>query len=121
MITFQAIDIEMPEINQRFAKEWIQEIAADYGKKIGELHYIFCSDEYLYDFNVSRMHHDFYTDIVTFPLNDCEDYLSAEFYISIDRIKPHLKLFSILIVVCLDSRNLINHIADICNLGNYLS
>ena len=89
MITFQAIDIEMPEINQRFAKEWIQEIAADYGKKIGELHYIFCSDDYLYDFNVSRMHHDFYTDIVTFPLNDCEEYLSAEFYISIDRIRDN--------------------------------
>jgi len=35
------------------------------------------------------MNHDFYTDIVTFPLNDCEEYLSGEFYISIDRIKDN--------------------------------
>ncbi|MGN0033152.1 MAG: rRNA maturation RNase YbeY [Candidatus Limimorpha sp.] len=89
MITFQAIDIEIPETDQRSAKEWINEIAADYGKKIGELYYIFCSDEYLYDFNIRRMNHDFYTDIVTFPLNDCEDYLSGEFYISIDRIRDN--------------------------------
>ena len=91
MITFQNIDIEMPPLNQRAAKEWIQEFVADYGKKIGELYYLFCSDEYLYDFNVKRMRHDFYTDIVTFPLNDCDEYLSGEFYISIDRIRDNAK------------------------------
>ena len=91
MIAFQNIDIEMPPLNQRWAKEWIQEFVADYGKKIGELYYIFCSDEYLYEFNVKRMKHDFYTDIVTFPLNDCTEYLSGEFYISIDRIRDNAR------------------------------
>ncbi len=89
MITFQNIDIEMPALNQRLAKEWIEEFVASYGKKIGELYYLFCSDEYLLEFNRKRMNHDFYTDIVTFPLNDCEEYLSGEFYISIDRIKDN--------------------------------
>lgn len=89
MITFQNIDIEMPPLNQRAAKEWIQEFVADYGKKIGELYYLFCSDEYLYNFNMKHMNHDFYTDIVTFPLNDCDEYLSGEFYISIDRIRDN--------------------------------
>ena len=89
MITFQSIDIDMPSLNQRLAKEWIEEFVASYGKKIGELYYLFCSDEYLLDFNRKRMNHDFYTDIVTFPLNDCEEYLSGEFYISIDRIRDN--------------------------------
>jgi len=86
MIRFQTIDIEKPELDERLAKEWIQSFVAEYGKKVGELYYMFCSDEWLYDFNMKCMNHDFYTDIVTFPLNDCTEYLSGEFYISIDRI-----------------------------------
>lgn len=89
MITFQNIDIEMPSLNQRLAKEWIEAFVASYGKKIGELYYLFCSDEYLFDFNQKRLNHDFYTDIVTFPLNDCSECLSGEFYISIDRIRDN--------------------------------
>ena len=89
MIKFESIDIEFPALNQRLAKEWIEEFVASYGKKIGELYYLFCSDEYLLDFNQKRMNHDFYTDIVTFPLNDCSEYLSGEFYISLDRIKDN--------------------------------
>lgn len=89
MITFQNIDIEFPQLSQRLAKEWIEEFVASYDRKIGELYYLFCSDEYLLDFNQKRMNHDFYTDIVTFPLNDCSEYLSGEFYISIDRIRDN--------------------------------
>lgn len=91
MINFQNIDIEMPPLNQRLAKEWIEKFVASYDKKIGELYYLFCSDEYLLDFNQKRMNHDFYTDIVTFPLNDCSEYLSGEFYISVDRIRDNAK------------------------------
>ena len=91
MIKFENIDIDMPQLNQRLAKEWIEEFVASYGRKIGELYYLFCSDEYLLDFNQKRMNHDFYTDIVTFPLNDCSEYLSGEFYISLDRIKDNAK------------------------------
>ncbi len=91
MISFQSIDIETPALDQRLAKRWIEEFVASYGKKIGELYYLFCSDEYLLEFNQKRMNHDFYTDIVTFPLNDCSEYLSGEFYISIDRIRDNAK------------------------------
>ena len=89
MIKFQTIDIEKPELDERLAKEWIQSFVAKYGRKVGELYYMFCSDECLYDFNMKRMNHDFYTDIVTFPLNDCSEFLSGEFYISIDRIRDN--------------------------------
>lgn len=93
MIKFQTIDIEKPELDERLAKEWILGFVAKYGKKVGELYYMFCTDECLYDFNVKRMGHDFYTDIVTFPLNDCSEYLSGEFYISIDRIRDNAEQF----------------------------
>ena len=89
MIKFESIDIEFPQLNQRLDKEWIEEFVASYDRKIGELYYLFCSDEDLLAFNQKRMNHDFYTDIVTFPLNDCSEYLSGEFYISIDRIRDN--------------------------------
>lgn len=93
MISLQAIDIEMPELHQTRIKKWIQTIIKSYGKNIGELYYLFCSDEYLYKMNITRLNHDFYTDIITFPLNDCNEFLSGEFYISVDRIKENANIF----------------------------
>ena len=45
MITYQTEDIEMPAIKKRETTEWIKAVAATYGKKVGEIAYIFCSDE----------------------------------------------------------------------------
>lgn len=93
MISFQAIDVEMPKLNQIQIKKWIQTIIKNYEKNIGELYYLFCSDEYLYKMNITRLNHDFYTDIITFPLNECNEFLSGEFYISVDRIKENANIF----------------------------
>ena len=50
-------------------------------------------DERLLEINRDRLGHDFYTDIVTFPLTDCETVLSSEFCISIDRIRENATTF----------------------------
>ena len=68
-------------------------VAKGYGKTIGELYYYFCSDDKLLEINKQRLGHDFYTDIVTFPLTDCETVLSSEFCISVDRIKENAETF----------------------------
>ena len=93
MIRFSTLDVEMPTIEPLRVKAWIEEITHRHGKTIGELYYYFCSDEKLLDINRERLGHDFYTDIVTFPLNDCETMLSSEFCISIDRIKENAMTF----------------------------
>ena len=93
MIRFSTLDVEMPPIEANRVKTWIEEVAHRYGKTIGELHYYFCSDEKLLEINRERLGHDFYTDIVTFPLTDCETALSSEFCISIDRIKENAENF----------------------------
>ena len=89
MIRFSTLDVEMPPIDPRRDKIWIEEVAKKYGKSVGELFYYFCSDEKLLEINRERLGHDFYTDIVTFPLTDCDTVLSGEFCISIDRIKEN--------------------------------
>ena len=93
MIRFSTLDVEMPPMDLQRVKAWIEEIVAKYGKTVGELYYYFCSDEKLLEINRERLGHDFYTDIVTFPLTDCETVLSSEFCISIDRIKENSETF----------------------------
>ena len=93
MIRFSTLDVEMPPIDQPKAKTWIEAVAQGYGKSIGELYYYFCSDEKLLEINKQRLGHDFYTDIVTFPLTDCETVLSSEFCLSLDRIKENAETF----------------------------
>lgn len=93
MIRFQTLDVEMPNIDFEKVKNWINEIAENHGKSVGELYYYFCSDDKLLEINQERLGHDFYTDIVTFPLTDCETVLSSEFCISLDRIADNAKSF----------------------------
>ena len=93
MIRFCTLDVEMPPMDPQRVKAWIGEVTAKYGKTIGELYYYFCSDEKLLEINKARLGHDFYTDIVTFPLTDCETVLSSEFCISIDRIQENAETF----------------------------
>ncbi|MBQ0129879.1 MAG: rRNA maturation RNase YbeY, partial [bacterium] len=59
----------------------------------GELYYYFCSDDKLLEINQQRLGHDFYTDIVTFPLTDCELVISSEFCLSLDRIAENAQTF----------------------------
>ena len=94
MIRIQFIDTEIITEELAGVKEWIRDFTIAYGKEVGELYYSFCSDEYLYQMNVELLGHDFYTDIITFPLNECETVLSAEFHISIDRIKENAVAFN---------------------------
>ena len=93
MIRFSTLDVKMPPIEPMRDKAWIEAVAEKHGKTIGELYYYFCSDDKLLEINKERLGHDFYTDIVTFPLTDCETVLSSEFCISIDRIKENAETF----------------------------
>ena len=93
MIRFNTIDVEMPLVVPQRDKAWIEAVAQGYGKSVGELYYYFCSDEKLLEINRERLGHDFYTDIVTFPLTDCETVLSSEFCISLDRVRENAATF----------------------------
>ena len=85
MICFQVIDVMMPELDKDRVRAWIEAVVTHEGYRIGELYYFFCSDEALLDINQRRLGHDFYTDIVTFPLVE-ETLISSEFCLSLDRI-----------------------------------
>jgi probable rRNA maturation factor len=62
-------------------------------KKLAELQYIFCSDGRLLEINRQFLQHDFYTDIITFPLSAPNQPITAEIYISVDRVRENAREF----------------------------
>lgn len=90
-ITFHNADIKftLPQ-NTRLKIFMLASIVKASGKNL-ELTYIFCSDKYLLKVNRQFLKHDYYTDIITFPLLETERRIEAEIYISIDRIKANAK------------------------------
>jgi rRNA maturation RNase YbeY len=71
---------------------WINNILVGEKAHLGDLSYIFCSDEYLIKLNQEYLGHDTYTDIVTFNYSE-EDVISGEIYISVDRVKENAVKF----------------------------
>lgn len=93
MICFHVLDVAMPALDFDEVRSWIMSVVTDAGYRVGELHYYFCSDEALLEINRQRLGHDFYTDIVTFPLGDCDEVISSEFCLSLDRIQENAETF----------------------------
>ena len=74
-------------------KQFIIKLFRQEKKPLAELSYIFCSDQYLLDINRQFLQHDFYTDIITFPLSDPGQPISGEIYISVDRVRDNAREF----------------------------
>lgn len=70
-------------------KRWLKEIAFKEGYQIGELTYIFCTDEYLFNINVEFLNHNTYTDIITFDNSENKNTIEGDIFISIERVKEN--------------------------------
>jgi probable rRNA maturation factor len=62
-------------------------------KQLGELQYIFCSDDYLLQINRQYLNHNYFTDIITFDLSERDQSINAEIYISVDRVRENAREF----------------------------
>ena len=88
MINIFFEDISPFEVKPRFYNEWLSVVCKDENKKLKEVNLIFCSDEYLLKMNVEFLHHDYYTDIISFDY--CEGRLvSGDLFISKDRVSEN--------------------------------
>ncbi|MDX1348753.1 MAG: rRNA maturation RNase YbeY [Putridiphycobacter sp.] len=80
-------------MNPEFLRLWLTDIAKNCDKSIGELCYIFCSDEYLLKINKEYLNHDYYTDIITFNYNQGE-VISGDIFISIDTVRSNAREYA---------------------------
>ena len=85
MIIYEAEGVKFPNIKKRETTSWIRQVAASYGKKVGEIGYLFVNDEKILEVNNQFLGHDYYTDIITFDY--CEGKtISGDIYISVDTV-----------------------------------
>ena len=93
MITYQTDGIRMPDIKKRPTTAWIRSVAAIYGKKVGDVNYIFCNAERILEVNREYLQHDYYTDIITFDYTE-DDTISGDLFISLDTVKTNSEQFA---------------------------
>ncbi|HOI27289.1 MAG TPA: rRNA maturation RNase YbeY [Paludibacteraceae bacterium] len=93
MITYCTEDIKMPKIHKREITAWVKKVAEIYGYKVGDITYIFCSDEHILEVNKQFLQHDYYTDIITFDYTE-EKKISGDLFISLDTVKSNAEKFN---------------------------
>ena len=93
MIIYEAEGVKFPNITKRETTAWIRRVAASYGLKVGDIGYMFVSDEKILEVNNQFLGHDYYTDIITFDY--CEGKtISGDIYISVDTVFTNAEQFS---------------------------
>jgi rRNA maturation RNase YbeY len=93
MIAFLTEDITFELKEKLKHKAWLKEAAKAEGFRIGELNYIFCSDDYLLDINQKYLGHDTLTDIVTFDNSEDPKMIEGDIFISIERVQENALKF----------------------------
>lgn len=92
MITYNTDGVRMPDIKKRKITAWIKAVAASYGRKTGEIGYMFVDDEKILEVNNEYLGHNYYTDIITFDYDE-GDVINGDVVISLDTVRTNAELF----------------------------
>lgn len=82
----------MPSFRKREVTKWIRNVANSYGKKVGEIGYLFCDDEKILEVNREYLQHDYYTDIITFDYDEGNT-INGDLVISLDTVRTNAEQF----------------------------
>ena len=80
---------------KKLLKQAIIDLFASEDMSLINLSYIFCTDVYLLKINNDYLKHNYFTDIITFPLSVKGEPVTGEIYISLDRIKENAEINSV--------------------------
>lgn len=93
-ISFYNEDLPLPKLKRRIVGNWLKEVILKEGKRVGDVSFIFCTDEYLLDVNKKFLDHDYYTDVITFDYVE-GNIISGDIFISLDRVSENATGLSI--------------------------
>lgn len=88
MISYFTEDVVFKFKNKRLNNKWLTLVAESEVKRVGDISIIFCSDSYILDINIRYLHHDYFTDIITFDYTE-GDRLSGDLFISLDTVRAN--------------------------------
>jgi rRNA maturation RNase YbeY len=90
-VTFHKESVSFRLQDVRLHKQWIKSIVEGRQMELGDIAYVFCTDEHLLQMNQEHLQHDYYTDIITFDYTDGKT-ISGDIFISVDRVRENAKL-----------------------------
>src|SRR6187401_3179017 len=88
-VYFFSYDIPVSLKNTAPLKHFIESIFRKEMQNLDSISYIFCSDMVILEINKKYLNHNFYTDVITFDLSEHNKAISAEVYVSIERIRDN--------------------------------
>jgi probable rRNA maturation factor len=93
-INFFNEDVSLPKLGKRRIISWINDVVLKEGRLVGDISFIFCSDEFLLDVNRKYLNHDYYTDIITFDYVE-KDIIQGDIFISLDRVRENAMIYKV--------------------------
>lgn len=75
-------------------KLWIRDVITREKKDVGDINYIFCTDDYLHKINLDFLKHDTLTDIISFDYSQ-GTLVSGDIYISIERVDDNANEYGV--------------------------
>ena len=93
MITFN-YETDFQLDNEEKHQNWLSGVIESEDKEEGEINYIFCDDEYLYNLNVQYLDHQTLTDIISFDYT-LGDLISGDIFISVERVRENAQDFGV--------------------------
>jgi probable rRNA maturation factor len=91
-ITFFNEDVPLPKMNFTIIKKIVKNEIIAGVLKVGDINYIFCSDEHLLSINIQFLQHDYFTDVITFDYSDNKA-ISGDIFISVDRVLNNSEIY----------------------------
>jgi rRNA maturation RNase YbeY len=109
-------DVDVFDVNIESLSRSVEELCLDFGKMVGDLTLVFCSDEFILQTNNQFLQHNYYTDIITFDY--CEGKMvSGDLLVSIDTVRSNSDLFSV--EYCAELFRVVLHgVLHLCGLGD---
>jgi rRNA maturation RNase YbeY len=90
-IEFFFEEVSIPGFSEEEIREWIIGVIENEKNVPGDVSFIFCNDQYLYQMNVQYLQHDSLTDIITFDYCPETGNISGDLFISIDRVEENAR------------------------------
>lgn len=91
-ITFQSEGVKQPQLDKEKLSKWIETVANEYSKEVGDVSFLFCNDNKILEVNKQFLNHNYYTDIITFDYSS-GNIISGDIFISIETVNSNSKLY----------------------------
>jgi len=79
---------------EALSAHWLSQLIEAENKKLGEVTYVFCTDEYLLEHNIKYLKHNTLTDIISFDYS-MGNLISGDIFISVDRVKENAATYEV--------------------------